>query len=206
MTNNEITTDLTTAVARMKPSLREIVGTKITLQISLGNEALWVKADARSIEQVVVNLIANARDAMPQGGTITVEISRVNVGPDFVRPKVSKSESLYGGELLTMPEGNYVRLVVGDTGMGMDAATRAMIFMPFWTTKAVGNGTGLGLSIVYSIVRHSGGWVSVESGLGRGAKFEVYLPEIVDAVKPENLDRTDSCRSPEARSRPTPAR
>jgi two-component system, cell cycle sensor histidine kinase and response regulator CckA len=124
--------------------------------------------DAALIEGVLVNLIFNARDALPERGIITVETSRVNVGSDFVRPKVSKSEALHGAELLTMPEGNYVRLGVRDTGTGMDAATRAMIFMPFFTTKSVGNHKGLGLSAVYSIVKQSGGWISVESELGRG--------------------------------------
>ncbi len=176
--------DLSAAVAGMKPRLREMIGAEIVLQMNLENEGLWVKADSGWIEQVVVNLISNARDAMPQGGTITVETSRVIVGPDFVRPKVDKSEARYGAELLTMPEGNYVRLVVRDTGIGMDAATRAMIFMPFFTTKAVGQGAGLGLSAVYSIIKHSGGWLSVESELGRGARFEVYLPEVADRPRP----------------------
>jgi two-component system, cell cycle sensor histidine kinase and response regulator CckA len=178
MVNKKIAMDLSTVVAITKPRLREMIGADITLKMNLENEGLWVEADARGIEQVVINLIANARDAMPKGGTITVETSRVNVGPNFARPKVSKQEALYGAELLTMPQGDYVRLMVRDTGTGIDESTRAMIFMPYFTTKTVEKGVGLGLAAVYSIVKQSGGWLSVESELGQGSRFEVYLPEI----------------------------
>jgi len=190
MIDNEITMDLSAAVAAIQARLRELIGANIALQLNLECEGLWVKADAGRIEQVVVNLTSNARDAMPQGGTITVETSRVCIGPAFVgpkvgiRPKVDYPDALYGGKLLSLPEGNYARLVVSDTGTGMDAATRAMIFMPFWTTKAVGKGVGIGLCVVYKIVNQSGGWLSVESELGRGACFEIYLPEVGNGMRP----------------------
>jgi signal transduction histidine kinase len=135
-----------------------------------------VKGDAEWITKAVVNLISNARDAMPQGGIITVETSRLNVGPDLVRRKVSESKDFDG--IASPSEGNYVRLSVRDNGMGMDATTMQLAFEPFYTTKDVGKGTGLGLSIVYGIVKQSDGWISMESELGRGTNVEVYLPEI----------------------------
>jgi two-component system cell cycle sensor histidine kinase/response regulator CckA len=158
--------DLTVVVPEISDMLRKLIGANIDLQIHLAPERLWVKADEGQIEQVVVNLVVNARDAMPNGGTVTVETSLVNVGQDFVKQQA------------TLPEGRYVRLVVRDTGIGMDAATQARIFDPFFTTKAAGKGTGLGLSTVYGIVRQSGGWIAVESEPGRGASFEVYLREV----------------------------
>ena len=161
--------DLSNLVARMNNKLRELIGTDITLQLNLEREGLWVEADARQIEHVVAELISNARDAMPQGGIITVETSRV------IRSKGGQSEF---AQLPAMPDGNYVRLVVRDTGIGMDAYTRAECFEPFFTTKPVGKGQGLGLSIMYGIVKTSGGSISLESEPGRGTCFEVYLPEI----------------------------
>ncbi|MGD0509115.1 MAG: ATP-binding protein [Terriglobales bacterium] len=186
--------DLSAVVAEMSDILREMIGANIALQLNLEREGLWVKADAGLIEQVVVNLISNARDAMPQGGSITVETSRVNVDEDFLKRKAAESV----GPRLPMPppappEGNCVRLLVRDIGTGMDAATKAMIFMPFWTTKEVGNGEGLGLCFVYGVVKNGGGGILVESELGRGACFEVYLPEIPAPVgQREDLNRTNS--------------
>jgi two-component system, cell cycle sensor histidine kinase and response regulator CckA len=168
--------DLTVVVPEISDMLRKLIGANIDLQIHLAAESLWVKADEGQIEQVVVNLIVNARDAMPDGGTVTVETSRVNVGQDLVKWKA------------TLPEGNYVRLAVRDTGMGMDAATQARIFDPFFTTKAAGKGTGLGLSTVYGIVRQSGGWISVESEPGKGASFEVYLREVPAPPAPQRKE------------------
>jgi two-component system cell cycle sensor histidine kinase/response regulator CckA len=161
--------DLSAVVSGMEPRLREMIGANIALQFNLEREGLWVKPDPAQIEQVVVNLITNARDAMPQGGTITVETSR------FVRSKGGESEL---AQLSMMPDGNYVRLVVRDTGIGMDADTKADCFSPFFTTKA--KSIGLGLSTMYGIVKRSSGWVSLESEPGRGACFKVYLPEVGD--------------------------
>jgi two-component system cell cycle sensor histidine kinase/response regulator CckA len=159
-----------------------MIGANIALQLNFEREGLWVKGDAEWITNVVVNLISNARDAMPQGGIITVETSRVNVGPDLVRRKVSESKDFAG--IASPSEGNYVRLLVRDNGTGMDATTKAKCFNPFFTTKDVGKGTGLGLCIVYGVVKQSDGWISMESELGRGTNVEVYLPEIPAHVGP----------------------
>jgi two-component system, cell cycle sensor histidine kinase and response regulator CckA len=187
MIDNEITMDLSAVAAAMQPRLREMIGSNIALQLNLERERLWVKADAGQIEQVVVILISNARDAMPEGGTITVETSRVNVGPDFIRRKVSESTDFKSLQLdmnSAPSEGNYARLLVRDTGIGMDATAKKYIFDPFFTTKDAGKGKGLGLSTMYSIINQSGGWLSVESELGMGTCFEVYLPGVGDGMRP----------------------
>jgi len=162
--------DLSTVVAETSDMLRTLIGTNIDLQMDLEHKGLWVKADEGQIEQVVVNLIVNARDAMPQGGVITVETSDVNLDREFIK------------RIPTLGEGPYVRLVVRDGGIGMDSATQSRIFEPFFTTKPAGKGTGLGLSTVYGIVRQSGGWISVDSELGRGSNFEVYLRRVPEPV------------------------
>jgi two-component system, cell cycle sensor histidine kinase and response regulator CckA len=179
MSIKEISMDLSAVVAEMQPRLREMIGGNIAFQLNLEREGLWVKADAGRIEQVVVNLISNAQDAMPEGGTITVETTRVNVGPHFLGRTVRGGPY---GEFLPPSEGNYARLSVRDTGMGIDAASQAKIFLPFFTTKAVGKGSGLGLCVVYGFVKQGGGGISVESELGRGACFEIYLPEVAPLV------------------------
>jgi two-component system, cell cycle sensor histidine kinase and response regulator CckA len=181
--------DLSAVVAGMEPSLREIIGANITLHMNLEREGLWVNADPAQIEQVVINLVTNARDAMPQGGTITVDAAGVNVGPDLLMRLYREAEAfdMWGPasgppseakSRVRVSEGNYVRLLVRDTGIGIDAHTKHFVFAPFFTTKAVGKGVGLGLSAAFGIVVQSGGWISLESELGRGATFEVYLPEI----------------------------
>jgi two-component system, cell cycle sensor histidine kinase and response regulator CckA len=180
MIDNEITMDLNDLVAAMEPRLRELIGANIALQLHLERAALWVKADVGQIEQVVVNLITNARDAMPRGGTITVETSRVKVDKDLL------SRKLRGGPYGEFPppsEGWYAKLLVRDDGTGIDATTQANIFLPFFTTKEVGKGTGLGLSAVYGIVNTSRGGILVDSEPGQGACFEVYLPEAGDGVR-----------------------
>lgn len=172
--------DLSEVVAETSDMLRNLIGAHIELQMSLEDKGLWVKADEGQIEQVVVNLIVNARDALPQGGVITVETSPFTAGRDFVLRDPA------------LTEGDYVRLTVRDTGIGMDAATQARIFEPFFTTKVAGKGTGLGLSTVYGIIRQSGGWISVESEPGRGARFEVYLHRV--PPPPFQSDRESTAR------------
>ena len=152
--------DLNGVVRGMEEMLRRLIGEDVALMTVLGGDLGSVKADPHQIEQVVMNLAVNARDAMPGGGRLVIETSRVHLDQPF--------QSLLPGE--------YMQLTVSDTGQGMDAETAARIFEPFFTTKEVGKGTGLGLSTVYGIVEQSGGAVTVTSSPGAGAKFQVYLP------------------------------
>jgi signal transduction histidine kinase len=144
--------------------LRRLIGPEIDLDIVRNGPHASIVADQAQIEQVVLNLVINARDAMPDGGRLTLTVDEVQLDEAAALTHVEGRA------------GRYVRLSVSDTGTGIDERTRARLFEPFFTTKEEGKGSGLGLSIVYGIVRQSGGYVSVASEPGRGATFVVLLP------------------------------
>ncbi|MBI4420921.1 MAG: PAS domain S-box protein [Gemmatimonadetes bacterium] len=144
--------------------LRRLIREDIELITRPGQDLAPVLADRGQLEQVLVNLVVNARDAMPHGGVIMIETANVDLGEDFVRANPGSSS------------GPHVCLMVRDTGAGMDAETKAHIFEPFFTTKELGRGTGLGLATVYGIVKQSGGYITVESERNVGAAFGIYLP------------------------------
>ena len=158
-------------VSGMDTMLRRLIGPEIDFEIRCAPQPLMVLADSGQIEQVVLNLVVNARDAMPQGGQIIVRVEEIDVD-DIEAATVAEGKS-----------GRYARLSVSDTGTGIDEQTRAKLFEPFFTTKEQGKGTGLGLSIVYGIVKQSGGHITVESEAGKGATFLIFLP-IVAAPEP----------------------
>src|SRR6185436_3022552 len=144
----------------------------IELSVSLASELDRVRIDPRQVEQILMNLSVNARDAMPHGGRVTIETANATIDEHFAQftPGV-------------VP-GRYVLLAVTDSGMGMDEGTRSRIFEPFFTTKDPGKGTGLGLSMVYGMVTQSGGHIQVDSESGRGSRFTVYLPAAVPSATP----------------------
>jgi two-component system cell cycle sensor histidine kinase/response regulator CckA len=168
--------NLNNLLAELGHMLPHLIGKQVQTRIIAAPNLGLVKVDRGQIEQVLVNLAINARDAMPSGGRLVVETSNVEV--DGHR---SDSHPL-------MKPGRYVLLSVTDTGLGMDQETQARIFEPFFTTKERGKGTGLGLSMVYGIVRQSGGYISVVSAPGAGASFKIYFPEATEA---EQMDQPD---------------
>jgi two-component system, cell cycle sensor histidine kinase and response regulator CckA len=161
--------------------LRPLIGENIDLRTDLAADLAPVRVDQGQLEQVLMNLVVNARDAMPRGGTLTISTQNIQLGERMV------------GEL---PAGVYVRLAVRDTGVGMDTETQARIFEPFFTTKAVGQGTGLGLSTAFGVVKQSGGHIDVISAPGDGSIFNIYLPRADQAADPV----VTAPRSPQAPS------
>jgi nitrogen-specific signal transduction histidine kinase len=163
--------NLSQIVANMEEMLRRLIGEDITLITDLASEAGYVRADPGQIEQIIMNLVVNARDAMPQGGRLIIgtthlELDKLEAGIYGVKP------------------GPQVVLLVSDTGLGMNPEIKSRIFEPFFTTKGTGKGTGLGLAMVYGIIEQSGGHIRVESAPEQGATFKIYLPKVEPPTKP----------------------
>jgi two-component system cell cycle sensor histidine kinase/response regulator CckA len=164
--------DLKEVIGKTQVLLRRLIGENIDIAISLDPSLGCVKADPGQIEQVLLNLAVNARDAMPKGGRLAIEARNVEL------------DESYKDEHLAAVPGRYVMLAVEDTGCGMNRETQARIFDPFFTTKELGKGTGMGLATVYGIVKQSGGYIWVYSELGKGTVFKVYLPLVNQSTQP----------------------
>ena len=164
--------ELNGVVANMDKMLRRLIGEDVELATTLHAEAGAVNADPGQLEQVLLNLVVNARDAMPGGGRVLIETTRVLLRDELVERRHR------------LPPGDYACLAVTDSGAGMDESTQAHLFEPFFTTKEVGKGTGLGLATVYGIVKQSGGYIWVYSEPGRGTMVKVYLPRVPGAAEP----------------------
>jgi signal transduction histidine kinase/CheY-like chemotaxis protein len=156
--------DLNEVVGNLTKMLKHILRADVSLQVGYGSKAFLVRADAGMMEQVLMNLAINARDAMPGGGRLIISTSDECIGPEYVQLNPQASV------------GDYVCLSVTDTGEGIPPENLARIFEPFFTTKPVGQGTGLGLATVYGIVRQHNGWITVYSEVGKGTVFRIYLP------------------------------
>jgi signal transduction histidine kinase len=163
--------ELNTLVADMGQLLSRLVREDISFVFSPGKPLARVKADPGQIEQVILNLTVNACDAMPKGGSLNIETRNVTVDENYARMHPP------------MEPGRYVMLAVTDTGCGMDESTKARIFEPFFTTKELGKGTGLGLATVYGVVKQSCGFIWVDTQVGKGTRFEVYLPEVSESAE-----------------------
>jgi PAS domain S-box-containing protein len=155
--------DIGELLQQSQKMLSRVLGENVSLTVLLGAEASRARVDPAQMQQVIMNLVLNARDAMPDGGKIIISIENVSL------PKGIEQE---------IPPGDYLRLTVSDTGCGMDANTMDHFFEPFFTTKGVGQGTGLGLSIVYGIVKECGGYIKVESRISIGSTFTIHLPRV----------------------------
>jgi two-component system, cell cycle sensor histidine kinase and response regulator CckA len=162
--------DVNGVVSDIERLARRLIGENVDLEVQLGASPLLVMADGSQLEQVLINLMANARDAMPGGGRLSVITAAVRVED----------------ETITLPPGPYVRITVRDTGVGMDDATRRQAFDPFFTTKQLGQGTGLGLATVYGIIEQTGGRVFLDSQPGQGSRFDIYLPQAVGVRSPSS--------------------
>jgi signal transduction histidine kinase len=158
--------DLRQSLSRLSGQITQLLGGAVDLRVTGGSSAEWVRADPALIDEVILCLCSNARDAMPAGGRLTIEVTGAEpaggAAPQGAGPA----------------RGSFVRLSVQDTGRGMDSMVRQRLFEPFFTTKAVGSGLGLGLAAVHGIVKQHGGWIDVESAPGLGSTFRVHLPRV----------------------------
>ena len=165
--------DLNKVVGKMQDMLRRVISEDIALVSIMGPGPKLVKADPSHLEQVLMNLVINARDAMPRGGKLTIETSEVELDEDYARRHVG------------VKPGSYAVLKIGDNGMGMDQETLSHIFDPFFTTKSQGQGSGLGLSMVYGIIQQSGGFIDVSSNPSEGTTFKIFFPWAEGVLDPE---------------------
>jgi two-component system, cell cycle sensor histidine kinase and response regulator CckA len=172
--------NMNSVVEDVKKMLRRLIKEDIALLTDLDPALGRMKADQGQIEQVIINLAVNARDAMPQGGTLTIKTNNIEVG----ETSMTTHEP--------MPRGSYIGLTVSDTGTGMDAETQSHAFEPFFTTKEQGKGTGLGLATVYGVVKQSGGFIRLTSQVGQGTTFEIFFPRVSELVEdfPKDTNRT----------------
>ena len=176
--------EIDTVIVEMERLLRRLIGEDIELVTRPGATGYRIRADRAQIEQVLMNLAVNSRDAMPSGGRLVIATGHVTIH----KRRSKRSSSIAPGE--------YVRISVTDTGTGMDNATLARVFEPFFTTKGLGAGTGLGLATVYGIVRQAGGHISVESEPGRGSTFDILLPEVAQSDEPGDRENdTAACNA-----------
>lgn len=175
--------DLNSLIADAEKMLSRLIGEDVKIVMQREPHLGRVKADAGQIEQILLNLCVNARDAMAHGGQITIMTRNVELNESYARAH------------RYVKPGHYVELVVRDTGAGMDEATKARLFEPFFTTKELGKGTGLGLATVYGIVKQSGGSIEFESAPGCGTSFQIYLPRVEDAA-PTNRSSIDEFKAP----------
>jgi PAS domain S-box-containing protein len=161
--------DVNLTLNDLSKMLRRLIGEDIELLISPSESPAYVSTDPAQLDQVIVNLVVNARDAMPKGGRLTIQVQMLELGEAHTKGTAS------------VPPGNYVLIKVTDTGTGMTRETLSRMFEPFFTTKELGQGTGLGLATAYGVVRQSDGYILVQSAVGQGTTFEIYLPRVVGA-------------------------
>jgi len=174
------TVDVNALIQQVEKMLQRLIGEDVELVTALSADLSAVRVDPASLEQVLVNLAVNSRDAMPLGGRLTVETANVEL------------DTAYEATHAAIAPGRYVMLAVSDTGHGMDAATSARVFEPFFTTKEQGKGVGLGLATVYGIVKQNGGYIWVYSEPGHGTTFKIYLPPIGAATEPRTVEGHDA--------------